>query len=442
MLKKHPRALAFIFFTEMWERVGFYTLMAILVLYMDKVLGWSDARKGDFYGLFLALCYFVPLLGGWLGDKVVGQIRTVRAGAFLMALGYVGLAVSGPGRVVPFYLGLLLIGVGTGIFKVNMAVLVGNLYAGKPELKDAGYNIFYMGVNLGAMVAPLVATVNNAVFHSYNLSFWVAAAGMVFALIIWRAGEPHLRPMDGKLGTGGAAAPKPAAGADGPAAVNPAVDRREERQRIATLIILFLIVIFFWVAFYQNFFGLTLFAERSTVVLKWLRPETYQFFEPFYILALTPVLLALFGRLQPRRQGALDAGQDPARHAHHEPGHDRHGLRLARRREPGPEHHVPGLAHRHVFHHHPGRDPHLAHGPVVRLQGRPAQDRRADDGRLVRGHGRRQLRQRPAGQILQPSRPPRVLPAPDGADAPGRGPGRALPQEAQSFRHMIPGGHP
>jgi POT family proton-dependent oligopeptide transporter len=152
------------------------------------------------------------------------------------------------------------------------------------------------------MVAPLVATVNNAVFHSYNLSFWVAAAGMVFALIIWRAGEPHLRPMDGKLGTGGAAAPKPA---DGPAAFLPAVDRREERQRIVTLIILFLIVIFFWVAFYQNFFGLTLFAERSTVVLKWLRPETYQFFEPFYILALTPVLLALFSRLN-------RAGKEPS----------------------------------------------------------------------------------------------------------------------------------
>ncbi len=305
MLKKHPRALAFIFFTEMWERVGFYTLMAILVLYMDKVLGWSDARKGDFYGIFLALCYFVPLLGGWLGDKVVGQIRTVRAGAFLMALGYVGLAVSGPGRVVPFYIGLLLIGLGTGIFKVNMAVLVGKLYAGRPELKDAGYNIFYMGVNLGAMVAPLVATVNNVVFHSYNLSFWVAAAGMVFALIIWRAGEPHLRPMDGKLGTDGGAAPKPAAGTEGHPSFLPAVDRREERQRIATLVILFLIVIFFWVAFYQNFFGLTLFAERSTVVLKWLRPETYQFFEPFYILALTPVLLALFGRLH-------RAGREPS----------------------------------------------------------------------------------------------------------------------------------
>jgi POT family proton-dependent oligopeptide transporter len=296
MLKKHPRALAFIFFTEMWERVGFYTLMAILVLYMDKVLGWSDGRKGDTYGLFLGLCYFVPLLGGWLGDKVIGQIRTVRAGAFLMALGYVGLAVSGPGRVTTFYVGLLLIALGTGIFKVNMAVLVGNLYADKAHLKDAGYNIFYMGVNLGAMVAPLVATVNNAVFHSYTLSFWVAAVGMVFALIIFRAGEPQLRPMDSRLGTGGRT-PKEAADSAAPAGSLPGADKREERQRIATLVILFLIVIFFWVAFYQNSFGLTLFAERSTIVLSWLRPETYQFFEPFFILALTPLLLALFSRL-------------------------------------------------------------------------------------------------------------------------------------------------
>ncbi len=309
MLKKHPRALAFIFFTEMWERVGFYTLMAILVLYMDKVLGWPDGRKGDVYGLFLALCYFMPLLGGWLGDKVIGQIRTVRAGALLMALGYVGLGVSGPGNVTTFYVGLLLIGIGTGIFKVNMAVLVGNLYAGRPELKDAGYNIFYMGVNLGAMIAPLVATLNNAVFHSYSLSFWVAAVGMVLSLIIFRAGFTALRPMDTKLGPGPTPAPAKAA-APSPSAPTPpadasAADRRDERQRIATLVILFLIVIFFWVAFYQNSFGLTLFAERSTVVLKWLRPETYQFFEPFFILALTPLLLALFGRLN-------RAGKEPS----------------------------------------------------------------------------------------------------------------------------------
>lgn len=300
MLKKHPRALAFIFFTEMWERVGFYTLMAILVLYMDKVLGWPDGRKGDTYGLFLALCYFMPLLGGWLGDKVLGQIRTVRIGAVLMGFGYVGLALSSADNITTFYIGLLLIGIGTGIFKVNMSVLVGNLYTDKVHLKDAGFNIFYMGVNLGAMVAPLIATFNSAVFQSYTVSFWVAAVGMVLALIIFQTGQTHLRPMDSRLGTGGRAVSPPASpGADpGAPAPYPEIDRKEFVQRIQTLVILFLIVIFFWIAFYQNAFGLTLFAERSTLVLGWLRPETYQFFEPFFILALTPILLTLFARLR------------------------------------------------------------------------------------------------------------------------------------------------
>jgi POT family proton-dependent oligopeptide transporter len=299
MLKKHPKGLAFIFFTEMWERVGFYTLMALLVLYMDKVLGWNDSRKGDFYGIFLALCYFTPLLGGWLGDRIFGQIRTVRAGAFLMALGYVGLAVSSAAHVTTFYAGLFLVGVGTGIFKVNMAVLVGNLYTDKVHLKDAAFNIYYMGVNLGAMIAPLVATVNSVVFHSYNLSFWVAAVGMVFAVIIFDVGRPHIRVADVKkrqAAAGGASTPSMTAGA----AALPAMDKREQSQRIMTLVILFLIVIFFWVAFYQNSFGLTLFAERSTVVLKLLRPETYQFFEPFFILVLTPFLLSLFALLRLR----------------------------------------------------------------------------------------------------------------------------------------------
>jgi POT family proton-dependent oligopeptide transporter len=301
MLKKHPQGLAFIFFTEMWERVGFYTLMALLVLYMDKVLGWNDSRKGDFYGIFLALCYFMPLVGGWLGDRVFGQVRTVRAGAFLMGLGYVGLAVSSANHVTTFYVGLFLIGVGTGIFKVNIAVLVGNLYADKVHLKDAAFNIFYMGVNLGAMIAPLVATVNNAVFHSYNLSFWVAAVGMVFALIIFGAGQPHIRIADVKKraaeAAAGASMPSSPAAA---ATASRAMDRKEQTQRILTLVILFLIVIFFWVAFYQNYFALTLFAERSTLVLRWLRPETYQFFEPFFILVLTPLLLATLAALNRR----------------------------------------------------------------------------------------------------------------------------------------------
>jgi len=301
MFKNHPRTLAYIFFAEMWERIGFYTLMAVLVLYMDKVLGWTDARKGDVYGLFLALCYFVPLLGGWIGDRWLGRRTTIRIGAVLMALGYVGLAVSSPAQTVSFFSGLGLIGVGTGIFKVNMAVLVGNLYADKPELKDAGFNIYYMGVNLGATIAPLLATFISIRYGSYNPSFWICAAGLLVALAILQSGDSRLAAVDVK------AAPRPAAALAGaavvPSAAPDAVTREaatagEDARRIVTLVILFCSVIFFWIAFYQNAFALTLFAERSTRAFAWLRPETYQFFEPAFILALTPLLLALFGRLR------------------------------------------------------------------------------------------------------------------------------------------------
>ncbi len=293
MLKKHPRGLVVVFLVELWERVGFYTLMAVLVLYMDKTLGWSDSRKGDIYGIFLALCYFVPLFGGWIGDRVLGRIKTVRIGAVLMAVGFVGLAVSSPSQVATFYAGLGLIAFGTGIFKVNQSVLVGNLYADRPELKDAGFNIFYMGVNIGAAAAPLIATAVGAATGSYNPSFWICAAGLALALVIQQAGRKHIVAADDGLAAG--AVPKERAAR----AASPA-GGAEDRQRIASLVILFLIVIFFWTAFYQNFFGLTLFAERSTIVLKLLRPETYQFFEPFFIITLTPVLLALFGRLNRR----------------------------------------------------------------------------------------------------------------------------------------------
>jgi len=316
MSGKHPRALGYIFFTEMWERVGFYTLMAILVLYMDNILKWSDSKKGDWYGIFLALCYFFPLAGGWLGDRVLGRLKTVRAGAVLMATGYIGLALSSVSQTTSFILGILLIAVGTGVFKVNMSVLVGNIYKGRPELKDAGFNIYYMGVNLGAMIAPLIATLNNAVFHSYHLSFWVSAAGLIIALLIFQAGRAHLALADDlreklksqELARKNEAQDKLHHHQD---EASPGLRKTDDNQgkdytdRIFTLIILFAIIIFFWVAFYQNGFALTLFAARSTIVKNWLRPETYQFFEPFFILALTPLLLYILGQLRQK-------GQEPA----------------------------------------------------------------------------------------------------------------------------------
>jgi len=303
MLKKHPKALSFIFFTEMWERIGFYTLMAILVLYMDKVLGWSDSKKGDWYGAFLALCYFFPLIGGWLGDKVFGRLKMVRAGAGLMAFGYTGLALSSANQTLSFILGLILIAIGTGIFKVNMSVLVGNIYKGQPQLKDAGFNIYYMGVNLGAMIAPLIATFNNAVFNSYHLSFWVAAIGLILALIIFQSGKEYLVPADDlrekKEKKNQGQVPSAESNLEKPAVEKTSEETRNDYgHRILVLFILFAIVILFWIAFYQNGFALTLFAARSTVLKNWLRPETYQFFEPFFILILTPLLLLSLDKLR------------------------------------------------------------------------------------------------------------------------------------------------
>jgi POT family proton-dependent oligopeptide transporter len=205
----------------------------------------------------------------------------------------VGLALSSASQLATFAIGLSLIAVGTGIFKVNQSVLVGNLYADKVHLKDAGFNIFYMGVNIGAAIAPLLATFISVVFGSYNISFWICAAGLVFAIIIFQSGRKYLVPFDNKLIARAQAR-------DTTVREKPTMDKVEVGQRIATLVILFLIVIFFWVAFYQNYFALTLFAERSTKIFKFLRPETYQFFEPFFIIVLTPLLLSLFSRMNKR----------------------------------------------------------------------------------------------------------------------------------------------
>lgn len=295
---RHPTGLGTLFLTELWERLGFYTLMAVLTLYMDQELGWSDGAKGTVYGIFLGLCYCFPLLGGWLGDRVLGPRATVRAGAALMTLGYVSLGLSSRAHAAPFLAGLLLVGVGTGILKVNMSLLVGALYTDRPRLRDAGFNLYYMGVNIGAAIAPLAATAIGIWTGGYRLSFWMAAVGMVIAQFVFVRGSRQL-PDGG-----------PADEASGGA---PAMDRAETRQRVLALGCLFLVAFFFWTAFYQNGFAMTLFAARSTRSHALLRPETYQFFQPAFILVFTPAALALFaaqrklGR-EPSTPGKIFAG--------------------------------------------------------------------------------------------------------------------------------------
>jgi len=292
MLKNHPKGLMTLFFTEMWERFGFYTMLAVFTLYMDESLGWGDGQKGQVYGLFLGFVYFTPIVGGWIADKYFGYRKTIILGAIILGMGYALLSFSGPNRIWLFYSALFVMIIGNGLFKANISVLVGNLYEPGSKFKDIGYNIFYMGINLGAFVAPLAATYLHKLFGNYNAAFGAAAIGMFLSLIVFEIWKKNYIHADNKHEDG---------------AKNQAIQEannvspEKEKERIVALGIIFTIVIFFWMSFHQNGFALTLFAQRSTVIIDWLKPETYATFNPFFILLLTPVIVVFFNWL--RKQG-------------------------------------------------------------------------------------------------------------------------------------------
>ena len=156
MFKNHPKGLPVLFFTELWERFGFYLMLGIFTLYMIDSqsgggMGFSKFFAADIYGTYLALVYLTPFLGGLLADRILGYRVAIFIGGTLMGLGYIGLAIPGE---TPFYISLFLIIIGNGFFKPNISTLVGKLYDNDKfrTYKDAGFNIFYMGINIGAFV--------------------------------------------------------------------------------------------------------------------------------------------------------------------------------------------------------------------------------------------------------------------------------------------------
>src|SRR5579863_1858951 len=154
----HPRGLSTLFFTEMWERFSFYGMRAILSLYMTAPLvmgglAWSDAHAGLILANYASSVYLTPLVGGWLADRYLGTRLAVLIGGIVIACGHFSLAVPTIGT---FYFGLTLITLGTGLLKPNMSAMVGQLYVPGDVRRDAGFSIYYMGINLGAFIAPLV----------------------------------------------------------------------------------------------------------------------------------------------------------------------------------------------------------------------------------------------------------------------------------------------
>ncbi len=184
MSSGHPKGLKPLFFTEMWERLGFYMMVGILYLYIIDTerggLGLSNATAGEIYGTYLAFVYFTPFLGGMIADRYLGFRKSVFIGGLLMAVGYFALGV----RSMPtFYAGLVLLCLGNGLFKPNISAMVGNLYEPGDPKRDAGFNIFYMGINIGASAAALLAAPLRNLW-SFNLAFSAAGVGLLVAVVI------------------------------------------------------------------------------------------------------------------------------------------------------------------------------------------------------------------------------------------------------------------
>src|SRR2546422_1766854 len=154
----HPRGLSTLFFTEMWERFSYYGMRAILTLYMTKGLlegglGFDEKYASVIYATYVSSVWYLPLVGGWFADRILGARRAVLIGGIIIACGHYSMAVS---SLPSFYAGLILIAIGTGLLKPNISAMVGQLYSQADKRRDAGFSIFYMGINLGAFLSPIV----------------------------------------------------------------------------------------------------------------------------------------------------------------------------------------------------------------------------------------------------------------------------------------------
>jgi proton-dependent oligopeptide transporter, POT family len=318
----HPRGLSTLFFTEMWERFSYYGMRALLILFMTAPLsagglGFDTAAAGAIYGLYTSMVYMACLPGGWVADRLIGQRRAVLYGGILIASGHFSMAFP---TLATFYLGLFLIVIGTGLLKGNVSVIVGQLYAPRDQRRDAGFSIFYVGINLGAFIAPLVC---GYLGQQVNWHYGFAAAGIGMAIGIVQyvlggryLGEAGLRPaatqaevdrLKGRtLAWGGLATAAIAAfavlsytGAVAISAIQIADTAgylllivcvgffgwlffagdwtTEERKRLYVIGVFFLAAALFWSLFEQAGSTLNLFADRDTrtSVLGWSFPSSW-----------------------------------------------------------------------------------------------------------------------------------------------------------------------
>jgi len=366
----HPRGLSTLFFTEMWERFSYYGMRALLTLYMTKTfaeggLGFDEKYASVIYATYVSSVWYLPLIGGWLADKVLGARRAVFIGGIVIACGHYSMAID---TLPNFYGGLILIACGTGLLKPNISAMVGQLYKQGDERRDAGFSIFYTGINLGAFFSPIVtgflaqhrlfkgviASVGLNPNNSWHWGFGAAGVGMTLGLIQYVVGrrrlshvgqKPEKRParQDGARsetadyvtwglgvvgGVTGAAIGYYFGDAGVLSALFPGVVffwvgylvgtarllAGNELKRVLVIFILFVFSIVFWMTFEQAGSSLTLFADRLTrmTIFGWQYPSTwFQSVQPAFVWMLAPVFAFIWQRMgqrQPSSPGKFALG--------------------------------------------------------------------------------------------------------------------------------------
>lgn len=252
----HPKGLYVLFFTELWERFSFYGMRAILVLYIiastsEGGLGWTNAEALALYGWYTMLVYVMSIPGGLVADRLLGQKKTVLLGGILLCFGHGILAVD---QVWAFYAGLTLIVLGVGGLKPNISTMVGGLYKPGDPLRDKGFTIFYIGINIGAFFASLIVAVV-AAEYGWHYGFGLAGIGMLIGQIVFMSGQSYLKGVGDFVGRS-----KPEANKK---AVPLAPLTKVEKDRIIVLFLSFLIVIVFWGAFEQAGGLMNIYAQQK-----------------------------------------------------------------------------------------------------------------------------------------------------------------------------------
>lgn len=356
----HPKGLMTLFFTEMWERFSYYGMRALLILFMttavfDGGLGFDDKTSGAIYGLYTMGVYLLALPGGWLADRLFGLKQSVWYGGIIIALGHFTMALPGVVKLFSssevekvalttfdtnsFFLGLILIVLGTGLLKPNISSIVGQLYPSGSSKRDAGFSIFYMGINIGGFIAPIIC--GTLATYDWHLGFGVAGLGMVFGLFQYRMTSDTLQGLGDKpifvteaeksgikklkintsiilavlaavvailftgvipidvsaiAGASGTVIAIVAFGFLGYVMAFGGLDKAD-RNKVGVIAILFLFSAMFWSGFEQAGSTLNLFGERFTdrMVLGWEIPASYfQSINSLFIIIFAPFFGALW----------------------------------------------------------------------------------------------------------------------------------------------------